>query len=102
MLRGASGLATDSTEVDCLERAGVTLEQLAAFDKACPWPLEGKRRPLRVPLIDPEVEGGIDEYGPFVRCAFELPRGSFATVAMREVMKAETAETEDEPAAAGV
>lgn len=102
MLRGASGLATDATEVDCLERAGVTLEQLAAFDKACPWPLEGKRRPLRVPLIDPEVEGGIDEHGPFVRCAFELPRGSFATVAMREVMKAETAETEDEPAAAGV
>jgi tRNA pseudouridine13 synthase len=102
MLRGASGLATDTTEVECLERAGVTLDQLAAFDKACPWPLEGKRRPLRVPLIDPEVEGGIDEHGPFVRCAFELPRGSFATVAMREVMKAESAETEDEPAGVGV
>jgi tRNA(Glu) U13 pseudouridine synthase TruD len=47
----------------------------------------GERRPLRVPLVDPEVEGGVDEVGPYVRCAFELPKGSFATTVMREVMK---------------
>jgi len=100
LLRGAAGFATDTTELACLHAAGVRLEQLAAFDKACPWPLEGKRRALRVPLIDPEVEGGIDEHGTFVRCAFELPRGSFATVAMREVMKDALAEDdEDEPRA---
>jgi tRNA pseudouridine13 synthase len=97
MLRGGAGSATDACEVECLANAGVSLEQLAAFDKACPWPLEGKRRPLRVPLIDPEVEGGIDEHGTYVRCAFELPRGSFATVAMREVMKNESVESDDEP-----
>lgn len=47
----------------------------------------GTRRPLRVPLGSPEVEGGLDEHGPYVRCAFDLPRGSFATTVMREVMK---------------
>lgn len=76
-----------AAEQRALESAGVTLSQLEAFDKSSRYPLEGKRRPLRVPLIDPEVEGGVDEHGPYVRCAFELPRGSFATVAMREVMK---------------
>ena len=33
------------------------------------------------------IEGGVDEHGAYVRCAFELPRGCFATVVMREVMK---------------
>ena len=49
--------------------------------------MEGDRRPLRVPLRDPEVEGGIDEHGHYVRCAFELPKGAFATAVMREVIK---------------
>jgi tRNA(Glu) U13 pseudouridine synthase TruD len=47
----------------------------------------GDRRPLRIPVIDHEVEGGIDEHGAYIRCAFELPRGSFATTVMDEVMK---------------
>jgi tRNA pseudouridine13 synthase len=49
--------------------------------------MRGGRRPFRVPLVDPEVEGGIDEHGHYVRCAFELPPGAYATVVMREVMK---------------
>ncbi len=87
MLQGAAGSECANAERTALENAGVTLPQLEAFDNASRYPLEGKRRPLRVPVIDPEVEGGVDEHGPYVRCAFELPRGSFATVAMREVMK---------------
>ncbi len=47
----------------------------------------GDRRPLRIPVIDPEVEGGVDEHGAYIRCAFELPRGSFATTVMDEIMK---------------
>lgn len=85
MLQGTGECA--NAERRALEAAGVTLAQLEAFDQSSRYPLEGKRRPLRVPLIDPEVEGGVDEHGPYVRCAFELPKGSFATVAMREVMK---------------
>lgn len=78
---------TDAAEVAALARFDVTPEDLAAYDARSEFKLEGKRRPLRVPLIDPEVEGGVDEFGAYVRCAFELPRGSFATVALREVMK---------------
>ena len=78
---------TANAEERTLESFGVTPAQLATFDEKSPFALDGKRRPLRVPVIDPEVEGGVDEHGPYVRCAFELPRGSFATVVLREVMK---------------
>ncbi|MCE7974949.1 MAG: tRNA pseudouridine(13) synthase TruD [Leptolyngbya sp. PLA1] len=81
------GGRTDHAEVTALANLGLTPEDLVAFGARAPGKLEGKRRPLRVPLIDPEVEGGLDEHGPYVRCAFELPRGSFATVVLREIMK---------------
>lgn len=82
----AAGL-TDDAEVAGLRDIGLTPDALAAFDARARGKLDGKRRPYRVPLTDPEVEGGLDEHGPYVRCAFELPRGSFATVVLREVMK---------------
>ncbi len=82
----ASG-ATDQREVACLAALGLTPQQLASADVLSRRAMEGKRRPLRIPLIDPEVEGGVDEHGAYVRCAFELPRGAFATVVMREIMK---------------
>ncbi|MFO0830977.1 MAG: tRNA pseudouridine(13) synthase TruD [Phycisphaerales bacterium] len=78
---------TDAREVAALARLGLTPEQLEVFTRASRFDLEGKRRPFRVPLLAPEVEGGVDEHGPYIRCAFELPRGAFATVALREVMK---------------
>jgi len=77
-------------ESDALHATGVTeadLERIGALTS-----LTGSRRPFRVPVIDPDVEGGIDEHGPYVRVAFELPRGSFATVVLREIMKPERAE----------
>jgi tRNA pseudouridine13 synthase len=85
MIRGAG--ATDAAEIAALESFGVTHERLAAFDAGSRLELDGKRRALRVPVIAPEVEGGVDEHGAYVRCAFELPRGSFATVVLREIMK---------------
>ena len=48
---------------------------------------EGTRRPLRIALSDPDISGGVDEHGAYVRLAFELPRGAFATVVLREIMK---------------
>jgi tRNA pseudouridine13 synthase len=89
MMRAAG--ETDRTEVAALESFGVTVERLQAFDAGFRFELEGKRRALRVPVIAPEVEGGVDEHGSYVRCAFELPRGSFATVVLREIMKPEGA-----------
>jgi tRNA pseudouridine13 synthase len=85
MIRAAG--ATDEAETAVLASFGITPDHLKSFDSRARLSLDGKRRPLRVPVIDPEVEGGVDEHGSFVRCAFELPRGSFATVVLREVMK---------------
>ncbi len=49
---------------------------------------EGTRRPLRIALHNADISGGVDEHGAYVRLAFELPRGGFATMALREIMKA--------------
>jgi tRNA pseudouridine13 synthase len=66
-----------------LERSGITEDH---FRGRC---VEGGRRPMRVPLKHAEVSAGADEHGPYIRAGFELPRGSYATMVMREVMKPE-------------
>jgi tRNA pseudouridine13 synthase len=77
-------------ELDALAQAGVGTKDMELCEQRDDYPMiGGDRRPLRIPVIDPEVEGGIDEHGAYVRCAFELPRGSFATTVMDEVMKTE-------------
>jgi len=48
---------------------------------------KGSRRPLRIFLSGLDLSGGVDEHGSYVRVAFELPRGSFATTVLREVLK---------------
>ncbi|MBK7404855.1 MAG: tRNA pseudouridine(13) synthase TruD [Phycisphaerales bacterium] len=83
-MRRAGGLPGEC-ELDALLASGVDEAALVRFERDG-GPVEGARRPLRVPVIDPEVEGGMDEHGAFVRCAFELPRGCFATAVMREIM----------------
>lgn len=87
MLR-AQGLVAD-TELAALEETGVTPHTLAEYAARVRQPITGARRPLRVPVIDPEIEGGVDEHGSYVRCAFELPPGAFASVVMGEIMKPE-------------
>jgi len=90
MWGGAMKRATDARdriEREALERAGLTPDDMDSSRGRAQALIDGKRRLLRVPLIDPDVEGGMDELGPYVRLAFELPRGSFATVVAREVMK---------------
>lgn len=47
----------------------------------------GTRRACRMIIRDSEVSGGVDEHGPYIRCAFDLPRGSYATIVLRELMK---------------
>ncbi len=68
-------------EAEALSALGLTPEHLERSG------LEGERRPFRVPITFPDVEGGIDDRGHFVRCAFDLPRGCFATAVLRELMK---------------
>lgn len=98
MLRAAG--ETDAREIAALENFGVTPDELGVFATKTRGMLEGARRPLRVPVIEPAVEGGVDEHGPYVRCAFELPRGSFATVVLREIIKPTDGALPDEDASA--
>jgi tRNA pseudouridine13 synthase len=79
--------ATGEAERAALDATGVTLETIKSYGERAHDPVPGKRRPLRVPLALPDVEGGADEHGPYIRCAFELPSGSFATVVLNEIIK---------------
>ena len=83
------GMTRAAGEVDAMER-----DALAAFDvspehfeQARGVKTSGSRRPIRQRLIDPDFSGGADEHGPYLRLSFQLDRGSFATMAVREITK---------------
>lgn len=67
-------------EQKILAQAGVSEE---AFDMGSGMRMEGERRPLRVPLADSvcSVEGDV------LMLEFSLPKGSYATSALREITK---------------
>ncbi|MFZ9880945.1 MAG: tRNA pseudouridine(13) synthase TruD [Phycisphaerales bacterium] len=46
---------------------------------------EGARRPFRIVMRDWSVDAGVDEHGGYIRLAFDLPKGAFATVLCREI-----------------
>lgn len=50
-------------------------------------PMDGARRPLRVPLRESSTETGDDDRGAFLQLQFELPAGAYATIVTREVCK---------------
>ena len=80
------GQIDDATQ-RVLDRAGITVE---GFNEACArygLTLPGGRRALGVRMGDPEVEGGADEQGGFIRLAFDLPPGGYATSVLREICK---------------
>lgn len=67
------------------EQAQLDAEQLPgdAFKLAGGLSLHGERRPLRVPLQDPQIHSESAQ----LLVSFSLPRGCFATTVMREIMK---------------
>lgn len=79
-------------EREALQREGLDEQSLVNS----PVPMQGERRPMRAVLTEPDIAAGADEHGPFVRVQFNLPRGSFATVALREIMKSSEAEQAEE------
>ncbi|MCA9291451.1 MAG: tRNA pseudouridine(13) synthase TruD [Phycisphaerales bacterium] len=83
--------AVGRTEADALVASGLTYDELVA-SRRCP---DGARRAMRVPLRNTEIEGGVDEHGAFVRVAFDLPRGAYATVVLRELMKGGAGDDEE-------
>ncbi|MHC4416361.1 MAG: tRNA pseudouridine(13) synthase TruD [Planctomycetota bacterium] len=81
MIRPQAAVA--EAEQQALAGVGVPLDTFADTESR----LQGARRPLRVPMIHPETEAGADEHGPYIRVAFDLTRGAYATVLLREIMK---------------
>lgn len=51
--------------------------------------VKGTRRALRFRLDDASLEDGRDEHGPFLEARFIASSGCYATVALREIMKAD-------------
>jgi len=70
-------------EIEAIAALGMKESDMCDGPRVSP----GNRRPMRLTMTDPDISGGLDEHGPYVRVAFELPRGSFATMILREVMK---------------
>jgi tRNA pseudouridine13 synthase len=75
-------------ESQVLEKSGLTADTVQAKDGRR---LDGARRPLRVPIGSPTVDGGTDDRGPFLSIAFSLPPGAYATNVTREICKIEPA-----------
>jgi tRNA pseudouridine13 synthase len=61
---------------------------LAAFGR---FGAKGTRRPLRFCLTDLRVGEGDDGFGRFLAVHFDAPPGCYATILLREIMKAEIA-----------
>jgi len=74
-------------ELEALAEQSVSVELMQQPHEVLPSPLSGSRRSLRMAIENVDLSGGMDERGGYVRLAFELPRGSFATMLLREIMK---------------
>jgi len=75
-------------ESQVLDEFGLTESDLADNGYFVP---QGERRPLRAVIEHGRLSQGADEHGDYLQLDLQLPRGSFATVALREIMKDELA-----------
>lgn len=85
MTRAEAGVG--QREAEAVEAAGLSIDLLTDPRRAP----NGGRRPLREPVRNVEVDSGTDGHGPYVKACFDLTRGTYATVVMREVMKVDEA-----------
>ncbi len=74
-------------EAEELAAEGIDHADLERITKDFGPSAQGTRRALRTAVMNPDVEGGADEHGTFIRAKFELASGCFATSVMREIMK---------------
>lgn len=79
-------------EREALDACGVDAMAIASSPAAA----AGERRSLRMRVGDPEVESGVDSHGAFVRVAFDLPRGGYATSLLAELLGQLPGQPEDE------
>jgi len=79
---------TATRELAALAAFGVEPSMLATGPDAA----DGARRPYRVFPRDPQLDAGTDEHGAYVRLAFDLSKGAFATALLRELIDEQSAE----------
>lgn len=72
-------------ELSTLERYGATTE---SFNRVGGLTSKGSRRALRFRMIGPQLTAGSDENFQFIELTFTAPSGCYATVVLRELMKA--------------
>lgn len=84
-LPGAGMVASERATAE-RERAAIEAFGALALLQEGPDAPPGTRRPLRVCVSNAAIEGSFDEHGPFVRLAFDLPKGAYATVLLRELI----------------
>jgi len=82
-----------TVERAALERTGLDAQQFAQS----PHSPDGVRRAMREILRHPELDAGVDEHGGYIRVAFDLPRGTYATIVLREIMKVDETEPQRSP-----
>ncbi len=87
MTRAAGSV--DEAEIRALQATGVPLDALMQVG----YGVHGARRAMRVPIANVELDSGVDEGGNFIHLAFDLPRGAYATVLLREIMRTAIDET---------
>jgi tRNA pseudouridine13 synthase len=87
MTRAAGSV--DVVEIRALQATGVPLDALMQVG----YGVHGARRAMRVPIANVELDSGVDEGGNFIHLAFDLPRGAYATVLLREIMRTAIDET---------
>ncbi len=72
-------------ETQALAQLGLTPED---FPVDCPaGMISGERRPLRIPITNPQISAGVDETGGYIKFTFDLPRSGYATTVLDQVMK---------------
>ena len=71
-------------EAAVLAECGLRKEQVSAPGSG---KTSGARRPLRVPIGEPNLDTGSDEHGPYLLLSFFLPPGAYATNLVREISK---------------
>jgi tRNA pseudouridine13 synthase len=90
MIRPASQPLAIETAV--LSQLGLTPDD---FPESTPaGMISGERRPLRIPLTNPQISAGVDERAGYIKFTFDLPRSGYATTVLEQVMKTSFQEEE--------
>lgn len=80
-------------ERQVMEQFEVKLED---FDRVGALKISGSRRPLRFPPRELRLSPGEDRGGSYLELAFTAPPGCYATVVLREIMKADLPAEDEE------